>query len=536
MLAWPAIQAKLTINRPGDQFEQEADRVADEVMRMPRTSQRPLSSSASESKLHRKCAECEEEEKNQLQRQEAGAGPAVAPPIVNEVLSSPGQPLDRGTRAFMEPRFGHDFSQARVHPAPFSDGDSGLAVQRVSNPTAVSIDGEELPELSAAPSQDGESDGPDFQVEQLEAGAPFAEAADGAQGGLSGTPQQPEEEDGTVQTSPNSGQAVSASISPKAVLSQLGGGAPMAHVLRTDMENALGHDFSRVRVHSDASAGLAAQSLGAHAFTLGEHVAFAPGLYQPGTAATRRLMTHELTHVVQQRRGLSGSILRHGIGEPGDIYEQEAEQTADRVAARPEAPIKQSMAPAGAPAEIGAVQMFSRSNAVSYAKLWAKATNPLYGRFPDNDCTSFVSQAMQAGGWSFLWGSDVCDDRKKDSVWWFKADGCTRWWRSNVNASHTWGGAENFRQFVNSSGRGTPAANVYDLEPGDVLQRDHGDGTIHHSMVVTGKGTDTVGGTNIVQLLVSYHTNDTLDRKFWGPGGFHETTTSGWNYFAWKIK
>src|SRR5205823_1825863 len=40
---------------------------------------------------------------------------AAVPPIVHEVLRSPGEPLDRETRAFMEPRFGHDFSQVRVH-------------------------------------------------------------------------------------------------------------------------------------------------------------------------------------------------------------------------------------------------------------------------------------------------------------------------------------------------------------------------------------------------------------------------------------
>ena len=39
----------------------------------------------------------------------------VAPPIVYEVLNSPGQPLDSATRAFMEPRFGHDFSSVRLH-------------------------------------------------------------------------------------------------------------------------------------------------------------------------------------------------------------------------------------------------------------------------------------------------------------------------------------------------------------------------------------------------------------------------------------
>jgi hypothetical protein len=42
-------------------------------------------------------------------------GQTVVPPIVHEVLRSPGQPLDPTTRAFMEPRFGHDFSQVRVH-------------------------------------------------------------------------------------------------------------------------------------------------------------------------------------------------------------------------------------------------------------------------------------------------------------------------------------------------------------------------------------------------------------------------------------
>ncbi len=51
-----------------------------------------------------------------LQRKSAShTNPETAPPIVHEVLRSPGQPLDAGTRAFMEPRFGHDFSQVRVH-------------------------------------------------------------------------------------------------------------------------------------------------------------------------------------------------------------------------------------------------------------------------------------------------------------------------------------------------------------------------------------------------------------------------------------
>jgi hypothetical protein len=63
--------------------------------------------------------ECEQSLRNQegIQHRHASdqAGPTGVPPIVHEVLGSPGQPLDTQTRAFFEPRFGHDFSRVRVH-------------------------------------------------------------------------------------------------------------------------------------------------------------------------------------------------------------------------------------------------------------------------------------------------------------------------------------------------------------------------------------------------------------------------------------
>jgi Domain of unknown function (DUF4157) len=116
----PVIQTKLAVNKAGDEFEQEADRVADQVMRMtapvPSIQRKCSSCAAEEEKVQRKCAECEEEEKQTgLQRKEADASPQFAPPSVHDVLNSPGQPLDPGTRAFMEPRFGYDFSGVRVH-------------------------------------------------------------------------------------------------------------------------------------------------------------------------------------------------------------------------------------------------------------------------------------------------------------------------------------------------------------------------------------------------------------------------------------
>lgn len=113
------IQTKLTVNKPSDGFEQEADRVADQVMRMtapaPAIQRKCSSCAAEEEKVQRKCVECEEEKKTGLQRKEAGAGPQFAPPSVHDVLNSSGQPLDPVTRTFMEPRFGYDFSGVRVH-------------------------------------------------------------------------------------------------------------------------------------------------------------------------------------------------------------------------------------------------------------------------------------------------------------------------------------------------------------------------------------------------------------------------------------
>jgi hypothetical protein len=60
------------------------------------------------------CEECRKKEKT-LQRKSHGTGRVGVPPIVHDVLRSPGQPLDSSVRAFMSPRFGRDFSQVRVH-------------------------------------------------------------------------------------------------------------------------------------------------------------------------------------------------------------------------------------------------------------------------------------------------------------------------------------------------------------------------------------------------------------------------------------
>ncbi len=79
-----------------------------------------------------------------------------------------------------------------------------------------------------------------------------------------------------------------------------GAGRPLEPALRQDMEQRFGHDFSRVRVHAGAAAEQSAREVNANAYTVGHAVVFGAGGFAPGTQEGRRLIAHELTHVVQQ--------------------------------------------------------------------------------------------------------------------------------------------------------------------------------------------------------------------------------------------
>lgn len=87
-------------------------------------------------------------------------------------------------------------------------------------------------------------------------------------------------------------------------------GQPLASDLQARMEQRLGHDFGNVRIHVDSRAAESARAIGANAYTHGDHIVFARGRFQPGTADGLRLMGHELAHVVQQSRGDATGIQR----------------------------------------------------------------------------------------------------------------------------------------------------------------------------------------------------------------------------------
>jgi Domain of unknown function (DUF4157)/Toxin with a conserved tryptophan and TIP tripeptide motif len=97
--------------------------------------------------------------------------------------------------------------------------------------------------------------------------------------------------------------------------------------LPTDVQTAagrrFGHDFSGVRVHHDRAAASSARQLGASAYTIGNHVVFAAGAFAPGSSAGRRLLEHELVHVVQQR---NASLTNLRVSDPSSSLEAEADR------------------------------------------------------------------------------------------------------------------------------------------------------------------------------------------------------------------
>jgi hypothetical protein len=116
------IQPKLEVGAVDHPMEREAESVAERVMQMPESRGEhavPIVATSS-SGLNRKCTcggTCSHCRQKQGVPRTQGAGPGgmQAPPLVSEVLRSPGEPLDAATRAFMEPRFGYDFSGVVLH-------------------------------------------------------------------------------------------------------------------------------------------------------------------------------------------------------------------------------------------------------------------------------------------------------------------------------------------------------------------------------------------------------------------------------------
>ncbi|MFG2654358.1 DUF4157 domain-containing protein [Streptomyces sp. NPDC048425] len=123
--------------------------------------------------------------------------------------------------------------------------------------------------------------------------------------------------------------ATSRAPEPKNIVS--GAGQPLDPGLRRELEEQLGHDLGRVRLHTGRDAGQLTELLGADAVAVGQDVFFREGAYRPGTDEGRRLLTHELQHTVQNPHGLGALRAGRELGAvslPQQAVEREAEAAA----------------------------------------------------------------------------------------------------------------------------------------------------------------------------------------------------------------
>lgn len=120
-------------------------------------------------------------------------------------------------------------------------------------------------------------------------------------------------------------------LRPEAVYLLPGTGISLDPLTRSFMESRFGQAFDDVRIHTGPWADAAARALRARAFTFGHDIFFAQGQYAPHRSAGRRLLAHELVHIVQQRGVPGAPDGCVGVGDPRDPLETEAELVAEQV-------------------------------------------------------------------------------------------------------------------------------------------------------------------------------------------------------------
>jgi hypothetical protein len=168
-------------------------------------------------------------------------------------------------------------------------------------------------------------------------------------------------------------------------------GKPLDAGTKSFMESRFGHDFSQVRVHTDSQAAQSAKSVQAHAYTVGQDIAFGEGKYQPGTSQGQRLLAHELAHTVQQRGLQRSADNLSGLSNSEDSrYEAEADRTADRVVG-----MKASAHPAPLPVTRAGRPILSRSPYGTSKKKLPKGVSKDEENKPDPDEAAYKVSSLE---------------------------------------------------------------------------------------------------------------------------------------------
>lgn len=255
------IQPKLTVSQPGDPQEQEADAVADQVMRMPEASEAPVD------------ARRQEDSGRLMRLPDAADIPILAPD--------------------------HDKKKDELQREA-EEGKEENAIQPMLMRQCAECAAEEeqaqakLMRSAEAPYEE-ESNSPVLAGGDADTNPIQCKASTNIRAGPS------------IQRSGRAPPAIQPSFEA-GLHSSKGAGTPLAPNTQQFMESRIGADFSSVRIHSGAEAANLSTSIHAHAFTHGSDIYFNSGKYAPDTATGQHLLAHELTHTIQQ--GASPSAAR----------------------------------------------------------------------------------------------------------------------------------------------------------------------------------------------------------------------------------
>jgi hypothetical protein len=230
---------------------------------------------------------------------------ATVPPIVSDVLRASGEPLDAATRGYMEPRFGHDFSKIRIHPASaqsFAGGNAAGMLQRKCTEPCFGQDFSGVHTGSGKLAIGRPDDQFEKDAERIADDVMHMPAPPTQDSGIDvSTANLTDQSAALLQTKLALGKGSVETASPSAIREASNSpGQSLDSTTREFMEPRFGQDFSHVRVHTDARAAKTAQDIHAHAYTIGSNIVFAPDHFKPHDSQGKRLLAHELAHVMQQ--------------------------------------------------------------------------------------------------------------------------------------------------------------------------------------------------------------------------------------------
>ena len=231
---------------------------------------------------------------------------------------SPGQPRQAGRQNHAAENAGraqslHAAREPSVTQPPRLGFQNAIGNQAFS---ALLQSGRIWPKLAVGPQNDPLEKEADHTADALEQGAPPVPLTRNR----AGTVRRTAESSGNAGSS-GSSLAPSAAGIEHTLHSASQGGQPLAPQVRAYMESRMGADFSGVRIHTGSLSSQLNRELNSTAFTHDNHIHFADGRYDPLSASGRRLLAHELSHVVQQASSANGGLIQRNRVDDQLVYD-----------------------------------------------------------------------------------------------------------------------------------------------------------------------------------------------------------------------